>query len=204
MRRSPDPRGGFTFLELLLVLLLLAVMAAMAFPRLSGVYGSMRAEREREALIRLVTHGERQARLRGEPLSLTWDARERSFELRRLDPERDGFALGAGDGESENRVAAGPFLAWLANDPDQLRAFGAGAAPADAERPPGGNAAELRFAELRLDPSTEVATRGLPLRIDPNGASSGGSIVLAYPGGASRELLISAVAGRPAWSEEGR
>ncbi len=206
MRQSPS-RGrasGFTFLELLLVLLLLGIAAAMAFPRLTGVYGGMKAERERSALLRLAEHGRRQARLGGEALSLAWDEREHRFLLRRYDDERDGFGLAdAAPASAEQVIDAESWLVWLENDAGLLREFGAPGEMDLSMRAEGDPENGSILAELRIDRATSIDARGLPLRFEVAGGSTGASISLHGEMGDREELVISELGGAAQWLEGG-
>ena len=83
--RAVGAAGGFTLLELILVILLLALFASVTAPRLVGTQ-SRRADMEAESVRSLLTTVAHRAATTTEPLALVYDAESAtlSAEVRRL------------------------------------------------------------------------------------------------------------------------
>jgi prepilin-type N-terminal cleavage/methylation domain-containing protein len=214
--RSTTGSEGFTFLEMLLVLMILSICAGMAYPRLSGVYAQTRFEHQKNAIAGLVRHGERTSRLLGAPLVLTWDEATRRLSL--VSPRPWSHLLSSAplrDGPQGERVPAAAFLSFAFDSPvvgavikqrisDSKGEF----AGTDLPNGPGLAASSWRAVnsmddvlvdEIRLEPGVDLHPSGLPLLITPDGRTSSASLVLSK-GSESDECVIPALAASVSWS----
>jgi prepilin-type N-terminal cleavage/methylation domain-containing protein len=209
-RRGASWRRGFTFLELLLVLVLLSICAAMAYPRLSGSYGRMRYEKTKRAVEQLVQHAERQARLTGTRLLLSWDEEKRALLLTEADDVVPAAAMYAGAGPADEEPVSAKDFAAFAQDL-QSRSGGNDAERAAAGLRDGtsralgysdrGRSGDRLFSSVIIAEDISLHAVGLPVRFDPAGASSDASLLLSRPGGATEEFVIRRAAAGSGWEK---
>ncbi len=180
-RTSRSPRGlrdaGFTFLELLLVLLLLSVCAAMALPRLTGVQAEMLRDRQKRAIARLVRHAEHQARLTGQVCVLHWEETDHCFELRWRGgwPGEERTRVFDLEAESFRSVDAHAFAEFALTDARLTRAeSGEEILPSlPVPEPP---ELDALIERLEVHESLEIRTTDFPVQFSPTGLSSAGLI----------------------------
>jgi prepilin-type N-terminal cleavage/methylation domain-containing protein len=205
-------QDGFTFLELLLALILLSICAAMAYPRLSGTYGKLRHERQKQAIEKLVHHAERRARLSGGEFLLSWSGEDRSFMLHRRKEAPVAFVAASERGSlwGDEPVSAREFLAFAFDNPALPAHLGGGSrglsgtagrawdptlGPAPASEGGDGLVERLRVAE-----DLEVHTVGFPVLFWPSGWTSGGFVLVSRGGRGVEEFVIHPIGIGSAWT----
>jgi type II secretion system protein H len=84
---APRPRrqGGFTVLELLVVLLIVMVLVGVAVPRFRGTFRHLQLQVAASDVATLLTYASRRAVARGEALRIEFDADGRRYWLARVD-----------------------------------------------------------------------------------------------------------------------
>jgi hypothetical protein len=196
--------------------MILSVCAAMAYPRLSGVYGQARYERLRRAISGLILRGERESRLRGVPLVVTWEEGTHRLALMLPRPwspltAATSRAVGQAGDEAkadaflrfafDNQVVDAVLAKRIARSNGELMGI---EPPIALRRVPAGwsgseKLEDLLLDEVRLEPDVELRPRGMPVLLTPDGRTSGASLVLTR-GGISDECTIPAMGASTAWS----
>ena len=80
-RNAPRPAGGFTLIELILVMTLLVIAISVVAPRLSGFFHGRTLASEARRLLSLVHAGQSRAESEGAPMLLWIDASQRAYGL---------------------------------------------------------------------------------------------------------------------------
>ena len=210
-RNSKSPRGqrakviikcqeGFTFLELLIVLLIVSACAAITLPRLSGAYSMMRIDRQKNAIEELVRHATRCSQLTGHPYSLSWDESKRTFELK-----REAHETSRGHRGLTSDVNARYFTEFVLNITDTSpyagRVSGSGATPQTMS-----SVLTIDYrdnndltARLPLAGTVDISVLNFPVRFTSSGLTSVGSILISSGGRSMEEFVIHRVGSGSAW-----
>lgn len=102
-------RAGFTFMELMLTLSIMVVLAMIALPKMRGMMGRS----ELDAAVRDLTATLRYARhfavLRGDGCQMVIDPEAKTYVLTLAEIDRDGYPLEE-DASSRNREDSGPRM----------------------------------------------------------------------------------------------
>jgi type II secretion system protein H len=104
----PRPQRAFTLLELLLVLALVAVLAALAGPRMSGALKGQRLDAQARTVIAYARKARALAAAEGRSYDLVFDPVAKTLRLAR---QRDPLAAPS-DPEDPEREALDEALAW--------------------------------------------------------------------------------------------
>lgn len=101
---DPGPgsrQGGFTLLELLVVILIMAVMVGVAAPRFSRTFSRLQLQASAYDMAKLLTYASKRAVARGEMLRIHFDPQGRRYWLAKAqeappagEPERVGSKFG--------------------------------------------------------------------------------------------------------------
>ncbi len=217
---------GFTFLEVLLVLLMLSMCATLVLPHLSGVFQHARQKREQEAISRLVKHAERHARFSGQSCYLNWLEQEHRFEIALEERSVWGvfFESAAENREIEANVSVTEFAEFALCHPDfKSNAIAGGGfvnTSFNEQTGPdlGVNSAlglpyvplpewdddleETCIAALLVNRALTVRTETFPVQFFPTGVTSGGSVFLSRGEEMPKELVIQSMAMASQWLEE--
>lgn len=105
---APSRQRAFTLLELLLVLALVAVLAALTGPRLSGALKGQRLDAQARTVIAYARRARALAAAEGRSYELVFDPTQRTLRLAR---QRDPLAAPS-DPEEPEREALDESLAW--------------------------------------------------------------------------------------------
>lgn len=199
LRTGRSPRG-FTLLELLLVLVVLSLFAAMAIPRLSGAVDQLGWDKQKRQILDFLRHCERLARIEGEPLVLIWNGERHALLLYQFQAVQSpalatGMAWQESSGHLRDGVSAEDFLEFV----ERLDAEGVMSSSrfidAAVEEPVSVRQAKFRWMEgliekLPVDTQLDVDVRGLPLVFHPTGIEGKGEIRLQRDDGDESRLAI--------------
>ena len=190
-----DP--GFTLLEVLLAISILAVFASMALPRLAGAYAQLRWHSQKRAIATFVRHAERLARVENATLVIDWEREARTLSIARADDDEPG-------GSPRSRIDPADFLelAGLGSLADRGQFGGAGIRSAAALTNTSAAPSTRRTPRLRIADELDLDPVGLPVRVAPNGATTEAALRLVAPPSREAVFEIDRVAAQSHWVDE--
>lgn len=125
IRASPEAPSralrsrGFTLLETMLVVIILAVLAGAAIPNFSQTYRQLRLKKTAEDLANLMRYAQGRAVTKGIPLRLEFDSAGRMCGLTQAEPAGEDEIVEAADQHNFQRIAGG--MGRKRKTPDGLR-----------------------------------------------------------------------------------
>ncbi len=102
-RTRAATNGGFSLIELVVVILLLGIMTAFAVPKFKGMYQQSEMARVATKLIELINYAHQRAVLEQQPQTLIADIREGEYWMEVLDEERESKRRGSRTRSSRRR-----------------------------------------------------------------------------------------------------
>jgi prepilin-type N-terminal cleavage/methylation domain-containing protein len=199
--------SGFTLLELLLVLVVLSLLAAMAFPRFSGALSQLSWEKQKDGILDFLYHCERLARIKGEALVLSWDEEQHSFLLYHAWASSPlQRALPPALSDAERSIDTGSFLEFARQVTESVEGIALDAGPQDrtssgAARPPGFEWMQGLVERLPLDSSYTVGTMDFPLVFRTNGEATKGELLLERGAHDRARLQVEGLIGETTWQD---
>ena len=102
-RKRTARNGGFSLIELVVVILLLGIMTAFAVPKFKGMYQQSEMARVATGLVELISYAHQRAVLEQQPQTLVADIREGEYWMEILDEERESKRRGSRTRSSRRR-----------------------------------------------------------------------------------------------------
>ena len=84
-------RRGFTFIEIILVIMLLGVLAAVSFPRMGSTFHRAQVQAEARELVGVLRYARHTAILRGDGAEVRFDPERGEYELLLVDLDLEGM-----------------------------------------------------------------------------------------------------------------
>lgn len=148
---NPRPQAGVTLIEMMVVVALIGLMAAISFPSVSSGLDSIRLVSAADSIGAFLNSGLNRAERRQQPVEITISPRDHTLTMRSTDP---GFVRTLGMPEGVTIAAVHPALPPGIDEPSQtFLVYPAGAIPRI-----GIEIANRRGARriVRIDPTTGV------------------------------------------------